>query len=152
MKLNNRSQHYKHQETHSERNRQVTSWSMASDLVLSYGTVQHTVENVLQYCTICSRCSCVNRWQQSRKNDGLSQFPATLCKRGKQLCASGHVVRKHGYIISLPLVSKQPCSGNTLVHPGSSVKWHYLLAKFGHSLLGLNWCAVGGICGTWTHS
>jgi len=28
---------------------------MAFDLGLSYGTLQHTVENVLQYCTICSR-------------------------------------------------------------------------------------------------
>lgn len=114
--------------------------------------------------TYCGKCatvlydlfqmvgSCVNRWQQSRKNDGLSQFPATLRKRGKQLCASDHVVRRHGSIISLPLVSKQPCSGNNLVHPGSTIKWHYLLAKFGNYLLGLNQCAASGIHGTWTRS
>jgi hypothetical protein len=51
-----------------------------------------------------------------------SLFPATLCKKGKQLCASGHLVRRHGSIISLPLVSSQPCSGNTLAYPGSSIK------------------------------
>jgi hypothetical protein len=138
---------------HSERNRFVTLWCMASDHSLSYGTVQQTVKNVLQYCKICSRWL-AHVLKDDNKADRMmvSQFPATLCKREKQLCASGHLVRRHGSITSLPLVSKQPCSGNTLAHPRRGIKWHYLLANIGHYLLGLNWCAVGGIRGTWTQN
>jgi hypothetical protein len=130
-KLNNRSKHCTHQENHSDRNRRVTLWCTASDLGLTNGTVQHTVENVLQYCKISSGwLAHVLTNDNKPERMMVSLFPATMCRTGKQLCASGHLVRRLGSIISFPLVSNQTCSGSTLAHPGSSIKWHYLLAKF----------------------
>jgi hypothetical protein len=75
-------------------------------------------------------CSCINRWQQRRKNYGLPQFPETLCRRGKRL---SHEVMQwwDTDIISFPPVSNQPWSENTLAHPGRrSVKCHHLLPMF----------------------
>jgi hypothetical protein len=71
--------------------RSVILQYIVSHLGLSYGTLWRIVVDALQYCKACQMGAlCVNRWQQSDKNDGLLQLPAALHSRGKELYASSH--------------------------------------------------------------
>jgi hypothetical protein len=56
--------------------------------------------------------SCINRWQQSGKNYGLSQFPASYAEE------QNNCIKLLLVIISLPPVSYQPWNVNTQAHPG----------------------------------
>lgn len=89
---------------------------------------------------------CVNRWQQSRKNDGLSVFSNIMQERGTTVCikSSGDET----WIYHFTPTSKQPVM--EWKHPGSPRKQYKVTLNAGKVLatIFLYLCAAGRIRGT----
>ena len=98
---------------------------------------------ILWWCVCAEDCLVSYHVTTTGNNDGIFQFPATLCSRRKTVHKKLLLVIRNGSIILLPPVRDQPCSGNS----GSPRKRYKVTPSAGKVFAIMLKCLWGAIWG-----